>query len=97
MCEPLPEAEDVIRFDHDQKDLRDLPPPPRAELYATDGNCTHANTHLADGLVKGKLIECPKHNGRFDFTDGSPERPPPLCVALEDLTRPASMNGRDIL
>jgi hypothetical protein len=32
--------------------------------------------------VKGTLIECPKHNGRFDFTDGSPQRKP-ACVALQ--------------
>jgi Na(+)-translocating NADH:ubiquinone oxidoreductase F subunit len=32
--------------------------------------------------VKGNLIECAKHNGRFDFRDGSPQRPP-ACVALK--------------
>jgi nitrite reductase/ring-hydroxylating ferredoxin subunit len=47
-----------------------------------DGICTHGHAHLADGLVKGKLIECPKHNGRFDITDGSPQ-PQPVCVALK--------------
>jgi MocE subfamily Rieske [2Fe-2S] domain protein len=75
------QAEDVIRFDHNQKTyaiyrLAD------GSLHATDGVCTHGNTHLADGLVKGKLIECPKHNGRFDVTDGSPQRQP-VCVALK--------------
>ncbi|HTB83083.1 MAG TPA: NADH:ubiquinone reductase (Na(+)-transporting) subunit F [Candidatus Sulfotelmatobacter sp.] len=73
--------EDVIRFDHEQKTyaiyrLAD------GSLHATDGICTHGNTHLADGLVKGRLIECPKHNGRFDITDGSPQRQP-VCVALK--------------
>jgi Na+-transporting NADH:ubiquinone oxidoreductase subunit F len=75
------ECEDVIRFDHEQKTyaiyrLAD------GSLHATDGICTHGNTHLADGLVKGRLIECPKHNGRFDVTDGSPQRQP-VCVALK--------------
>lgn len=74
-------TEDVIRFDHEQKTyaiyrLTD------GSLHATDGICTHGNTHLADGLVKGRLIECPKHNGRFDITDGSPQRQP-VCVALK--------------
>jgi Na(+)-translocating NADH:ubiquinone oxidoreductase F subunit len=32
-------------------------------------------------MVKGTLIECPKHNGRFDVRDGSPQRLP-VCVAL---------------
>jgi Na+-transporting NADH:ubiquinone oxidoreductase subunit F len=50
-------------------------------LYATDGICTHGNTHLAAGLVKGDMIECPKHNGRFHLEDGSPARPP-VCRAL---------------
>ena len=74
-------TEDVIRFDHQQKTYaiyRTI----EGTLYATDGICTHGNTHLADGLVKGNLIECPKHNGRFDLTDGSPQRQP-ACFALK--------------
>jgi Na+-transporting NADH:ubiquinone oxidoreductase subunit F len=73
--------EDVIRFDHEQRTYaiyRTL----EGNLYATDGICTHGNTHLADGFVKGKLIECPKHNGRFNITDGSPQRHP-VCIALK--------------
>lgn len=72
--------EDVIRFDHGQKTYA-IYRTVDGLLYATDGICTHGNTHLADGLVKGRLIECPKHNGRFDITDGSPQREP-VCVAL---------------
>ena len=73
--------EDVIRFDHEQKTYaiyraRD------GRLYATAGLCTHARAHLAEGFVQGTLIECPKHNARFDFTDGSPQRKP-ACVALQ--------------
>ena len=71
---------DVIRFDHGKKTYalyRDA----EGKLYATDGICTHGNTHLADGLVKGRIIECPKHNGRFNLADGSPARPP-VCRGL---------------
>ena len=50
--------------------------------HATDGICTHGKTHLADGLIKGDVIECPKHNGRFRITDGQPVRPP-VCKALK--------------
>ena len=46
------------------------------EYFASDGYCTHQQTHLADGLLDGYLIECPKHNGRFDLRDGSPQRRP---------------------
>jgi Na+-transporting NADH:ubiquinone oxidoreductase subunit F len=72
--------ENALRFDHEQKTyaiyrLAD------GSLHATDGLCTHANAHLAGGFVKGRLIECPKHNGRFDITDGSPQRKP-ACVGL---------------
>ena len=74
-------TEDVIRFDHENKTYA-IYRTAGGSLHATDGICTHGNTHLADGLVKGKLIECPKHNGRFDITDGSPQRQP-VCVALK--------------
>jgi Na(+)-translocating NADH:ubiquinone oxidoreductase F subunit len=76
----LLDRNDVLRFDHENRTYAIY----RTEtdsFHATDGICTHGNTHLADGLVKGRLIECPKHNGRFDITDGSPQRPP-ACVAL---------------
>lgn len=72
--------EEVIRFDHDQKTFA-IYRTADGELYATEGICTHSNAHLADGFVSGNLIECAKHNGRFDVTDGSPKRPP-VCVAL---------------
>ena len=71
---------DVIRFDHAKKTFalyRDA----EGALYATDGICTHGNTHLADGLVIGKTIECPKHNGRYHLADGSPARTP-ICRGL---------------
>jgi Na+-transporting NADH:ubiquinone oxidoreductase subunit F len=71
---------EVIRFENRQKTyvlIRDE----EGKLYAMDGICTHGNTHLADGLVKGKIIECPKHNGRFNLEDGSPARAP-VCRGL---------------
>ncbi len=73
--------EDVIRFDHGGRTYA-IYRAADGGLYATDGLCTHGRAHLAEGFVKGKLIECPKHNGRFDFTDGSPQRKP-ACVALQ--------------
>lgn len=71
---------DVIRFDHGKKSyalIRDE----QGALHATDGICTHGNVHLSDGLVKGGIIECPKHNGRFHLADGSPARAP-VCRGL---------------
>ncbi|AFV00445.1 fatty acid desaturase [Simiduia agarivorans] len=52
------------------------------DLFATEGICTHGNAHLAEGLVIGDEIECPKHNGRFALSDGHATRAP-ACVALE--------------
>ena len=43
--------------------------------------CTHGNAHLSDGLIVGGMIECPKHNGRFNLIDGSPARTP-ICRGL---------------
>jgi MocE subfamily Rieske [2Fe-2S] domain protein len=74
-------AEDVIRFDHNEKTYA-LYRLADGSLHATDGRCTHGNAHLAGGFVKGRLVECPKHNGRFDVTDGSPQRKP-ACIALK--------------
>lgn len=71
---------DILRFDHGRRTfalIRDA----GGRLYATDGICTHGNTHLADGLVKDNIIECPKHNGRFFLEDGSPARAP-ICRGL---------------
>ncbi len=71
---------DVVRFDHGKKTYA-LYRTEDDELYATDGLCTHGNVHLSLGLVKGKLIECSKHNGRFNLLDGSPARVP-VCRGL---------------
>jgi len=75
------EKEEVVRFDHGNRTFA-LYRAAEGRLYATDGVCTHGNSHLAAGLVKGNLIECPKHNGRFDFRDGTPQRAP-VCVGLK--------------
>jgi Na+-transporting NADH:ubiquinone oxidoreductase subunit F len=71
---------DVIRFDYGQKTYA-LYCDAEGRRYATDGVCTHGNTHLSDGLIVGTTIECPKHNGRFNLIDGSPARAP-ICRGL---------------
>jgi Na+-transporting NADH:ubiquinone oxidoreductase subunit F len=79
----------VLRFDRDQKTYA-LYRTSDDKCYATDGLCTHGNAHLADGMVKGNLIECAKHNGRYDIRDGSPKRLP-VCVGLK--TYPVRQRG----
>jgi 3-phenylpropionate/trans-cinnamate dioxygenase ferredoxin component len=63
------DPEDVIPFEHDGRDYA-IYRSPADVYYATDGHCTHEKTLLCDGLVSGGTIECPKHNGRFDYTSG---------------------------
>jgi Na+-transporting NADH:ubiquinone oxidoreductase subunit F len=71
---------EVIRFDHLRQTFA-LYRDEASHLYMTDGVCTHGNTHLSEGLVIGRTIECAKHNGRFHLIDGSPARAP-ICRGL---------------
>jgi 3-phenylpropionate/trans-cinnamate dioxygenase ferredoxin subunit len=87
------DAEDVIRFDHGGRTYAIY----RTEdngYFATDGLCTHEQVHLADGLVMGTIIECPKHNGRFDFRSGA-AKGAPVCVDLA--TYPVKVQGGRVL
>ncbi|MBD3922472.1 Rieske 2Fe-2S domain-containing protein [Paenibacillus sp. PR3] len=74
------EEEDVIRFDHGDRTFA-IYRTDKGEFYASDGYCTHEKFHLSNGLVMGSVIECPKHNGRFDIKTGAAKRTP-VCVDL---------------
>jgi 3-phenylpropionate/trans-cinnamate dioxygenase ferredoxin subunit len=74
------DAEDVMRFDHGGRTYA-IYRSPDDSYYATDGLCTHENVHLADGFVIDTIIECPKHNGRFDYRTGA-AKGAPVCVNL---------------
>ncbi len=75
------EQEDVMRFDHGGQTFAIYRSPDGA-YFATDGLCTHEKVHLADGLVMDNIIECPKHNGRFDYRTGE-AKGAPVCVNLK--------------
>lgn len=83
------EPEDVMRWDHGGRSFA-IYRSPEGDVFATDGLCTHEQVHLADGLVIDHTIECPKHNGRFDYRTGAPLRTP-VCVALA--TYPARIDA----
>jgi Na+-transporting NADH:ubiquinone oxidoreductase subunit F len=72
--EDLPRGE-VLRFDFQHRTYA-IYRTVNDEYYATDGFCTHGNAHLADGALIGDIIECHKHNGRFNVRDGSARRMP---------------------
>jgi 3-phenylpropionate/trans-cinnamate dioxygenase ferredoxin subunit len=74
------DAEDVIRFDHGGH-VYAIYRSPADEFFATDGLCTHEQVCLADGLVMDEIIECPKHNGRFNYRTGE-AKGAPVCVNL---------------
>jgi len=69
------DEEDLIRLDHDGRTFA-IYRSPDDEYYCTDGLCTHEQVHLADGLVLDHVIECPKHNGQFDYRTGEAKRSP---------------------
>ena len=73
--------EDVARFDRDGRTFA-IYRTADDRYYATDGMCTHAKVHLAGGFVMEHIIECPKHNGRFDFTTGE-AKGAPACIDLK--------------
>jgi 3-phenylpropionate/trans-cinnamate dioxygenase ferredoxin subunit len=73
--------EDVKKFDYSGKTYA-VYRSPDDQYFATDGLCTHEQVHLADGLVMDNIVECPKHNGRFDYRTGA-ARGAPVCVDLK--------------
>ena len=87
------DREDVVRFDHGQRTFA-IYRSPTDTFYATDGLCTHGRACLADGLVMGDIIECPKHNGRFNYKTGA-ARGAPVCVNLK--TYPVRVDAGKVL
>jgi 3-phenylpropionate/trans-cinnamate dioxygenase ferredoxin component len=74
------DQEDLIRFDHAGRTYA-IYHSPDGEFFCTDGLCTHEEVHLAEGLVMDYVIECPKHNGQFDYRTGEAKRAP-VCKHL---------------
>ena len=88
------EIEDLIRYDHSDGRTFAVYRSPDDEFYCTDGLCTHEQVHLEDGLVQGDMIECPMHNGVFDYKTGRAKRAP-VCVDLN--TYPTRIEGGRVL
>lgn len=75
------DEEDVMAFDHDEHTFA-IYRCPAGNVFATSGLCTHERIHLADGLVMEDIIECPKHNGRFNYKSGK-ALGAPVCEHLK--------------
>jgi 3-phenylpropionate/trans-cinnamate dioxygenase ferredoxin subunit len=39
--------------------------------YAMDDICTHDGGPLAEGILEGDVIECPRHGAKFDVRTGA--------------------------
>ena len=79
----------MIRFDHAGETFA-IFRSADGEFFATEGYCTHERNCLADGLVMGDIIECPKHNGRFNYKTGQ-AKGAPVTVNLK--TYPIKVEG----
>jgi 3-phenylpropionate/trans-cinnamate dioxygenase ferredoxin subunit len=62
--------------------------------YAIDDVCTHDGGPLAEGVLDGAEIQCPRHGARFDVRTGAA-----LCLpAFEPVTaHRVEVRGDDIL
>ena len=83
------DLEDLIRFDHGGQSFC-IYHSPDDTFHATDGHCSHEKVHLCDGLVMDYTVECPKHNGTFDYRTGEAKRAP-VCINLK--TYPVKVDG----
>ena len=48
------------------------------KYYAIEDRCTHDDGPLAEGILDGIVIECPRHGACFDITNGKVLSPPAL-------------------
>lgn len=45
-------------------------------FYVTQDLCTHGPGYLSEGFVEGCEVECPFHQGKFNFITGAPTSAP---------------------
>lgn len=86
------DAEDVTCFNHNGHKYA-IYRSSSNEYFATDALCTHEAVDLSDGLVMDYIIECPKHNGRFDFRTGEAKGAP---VFLDLTTYPVKVENGSV-
>ncbi len=71
------DPEDVVPFQHHGVDYA-IYRSTDGHFFATAGRCTHEAALLCEGLVMGEVVECPKHNGRFNYKTGKALRRPAI-------------------
>jgi 3-phenylpropionate/trans-cinnamate dioxygenase ferredoxin component len=70
-------------------------------FYAIANACPHMGGSLADGVLEGAVIACPRHGSKFDVRTGKLVSPGKLAfikVKVSDTTSyPVKVAGDDIL
>jgi len=66
---------DIVRFDHGRRTFA-VYRTDDDRFFATDGACTHGRVHLSEGFLHGTVVECAKHNGRFEISTGAAQGRP---------------------
>ena len=64
--EIAPGAVKVVRLDDQEVAIFNL----AGTYYAMDDVCTHDGGPLAEGVIEGDVIECPRHGAWFDIATG---------------------------
>ena len=62
-----PGGSKVVRLDDQEIAIFNL----AGSYYALDDVCTHDGGPLAEGIIEGHVIECPRHGARFDIRTGA--------------------------
>lgn len=86
------EEDDVIGFEHDGVDYA-IYRSPEDTFHATAGHCTHERELLCGGLVFDGVIECPRHNGQFDYKTGKAVKGP---ARIDLQTFPTEVRGEAV-
>jgi 3-phenylpropionate/trans-cinnamate dioxygenase ferredoxin component len=84
--------EDVMRVNHGGH-IYALYRDEKGDWFASDGLCTHEHVDLTEGFVFDNVIECPRHQGRFDVRTGR-AMGAPVCIDLK--TYPVKVEGGQV-
>ena len=64
------------------------------QFYAIADLCTHDDGPLADGEVRGHIIECPRHSATFDLRNGAALTSPAVKPVPSYMVK---VQGNDVL
>ncbi len=75
LCDTDAVSEDAaLRVEHDGQDYAVYLY--EGQYYVTADLCTHGPGYMSEGFIEGCEVECPFHQGKFNFITGAPTSPP---------------------